>query len=213
MASTNAAVARSGTERESTASFKRDDELINAFKGGDKAAFQELVLKYEQRVYNHCLRMIGDEEESYDLTQEVFLKVFRKIGSYEHTYSFYTWLYRITVNACIDFMRRKKRAVQSVSLSSGASEEGSEGQREQDIADSSFVPEDTALNQELNEVLNAAIGQLSEKLRAIIILKEIEGFSYEEIADILNCSRGTVKSRLFRARERLKELLAEYVSS
>ena len=203
--------ATEATARRST--VPKDDVLIAAIKQGDELAFQQLVLKYEQRVYNHCLRMVNDEVESYDLTQEVFLRVFRKIRHYEHTYAFYTWLYRITVNCCIDFLRRKRRDVQSVSLSAtGAGDDGPAG-REQDIADTTFVPDTALLNQELDEVLAAAIGQLSEKLRAIIILKEVEGFSYEEIADVLGCSRGTVKSRLFRARERLKELLADYVSA
>jgi len=193
--------------------FRKDDELITSFKDGDHSAFQELVLKYEQRVYNHCMRMVGDEVESDDLTQEVFIKVFRKIHNYEHTYSFYTWLYRITVNCCIDYLRRKKRQIQGVSLSGSGLDDGMDSGREQDIPDSSFVPDTALLNQELDGVLQNAIGQLSEKLRAIIILKEVEGFSYEEIADVLGCSRGTVKSRLFRARERLKELLADYVEA
>jgi RNA polymerase sigma-70 factor (ECF subfamily) len=88
-----------------------------------------------------------------------------------------------------------------------------ENGKEQDVPDSTHVPDTALLNRELDEVLHNAIGQLSEKLRSIIILKEIEGFSYEEIADVLGCSRGTVKSRLFRARERLKELLADYVNA
>lgn len=195
------------------AGFRKDDVLISGFKEGDTDAFQELVLKYEQRVFNHCMRMVNDEEDSYDLTQEIFLKVFRKIGNYEHTYSFYTWLYRITVNCCIDFLRRKKRQVNSVSLSAGHGDDAGINGKDQDIPDHTFVP-DTALDQrELDQVLHAAIAQLSEKLRAIIILKEIEGFSYEEIAEVLGCSKGTVKSRLFRARERLKELLTDYVNS
>ena len=193
--------------------FRKDDALIVSFKGGDHAAFQELVLKYEQRVYNHCLRMVGDEVESDDLTQEVFIKVFRKIHNYEHTYSFYTWLYRITVNCCIDYLRRKRRQIQGVSLSGSGLDDSSDAGREQDIPDTTFVPDTTLLNQELDGVLRRAIAQLSEKLRAIIILKEVEGFSYEEIAEVLGCSRGTVKSRLFRARERLKELLADYVEA
>lgn len=191
--------------------FRKDDVLITGFKDGDTDAFQELVLKYEKRVYNHCMRMVSDEEESYDLTQEVFLKVFRKIKNYEHTYSFYTWLYRITVNSCIDYLRRKKRQVQSVSLSANPGDDSSQNGKEQDIPDSTFVPDVAFANKELDEVLHQAIGQLSERLRSIILLKEIEGFSYEEIAEILGCSRGTVKSRLFRARERLKEILAGYI--
>ena len=193
--------------------FRSDAELINAFKEGDQTAFQDLVLKYEQRVYNHCLRMVGDDVESYDLTQEVFIKVFRKIKNYEHAYSFYTWLYRITVNCCIDFLRKKKRTVQGISLTAANTTEGIEAGRDHDIPDQSFLPDAYLENLELSDVLKEAIGGLSEKLRVIVILKEVEGFSYEEIADILGCSRGTVKSRLFRARERLKEVLSGYVES
>ena len=193
--------------------FRKDDVLISSFKGGDTGAFQELVLKYEKRVYNHCMRMVNDEEESYDLTQEVFLKVFRKIKNYEHTYSFCTWLYRITVNSCIDYLRRKKRQVQSISLSANPGDDGSQLGKDQDIPDNTFVPDIVFANKELDEVLRRANDQLSEKLRSIILLKEIEGFSYEEIAEILGCSKGTVKSRLFRARERLKEILADYFKS
>ena len=143
----------------------------------------------------------------------MFLKVFRKIKDYEHTYAFYTWLYRITVNCCIDYMRRKRRHIQGVSLSSTGPDDSGDVGREQDIPDTTYVPDTALLNRELDSVLHGAIAQLSEKLRAIVILKEVEGFSYEEIAEVLGCSRGTVKSRLFRARERLKELLADYVGA
>lgn len=185
-----------------------DRGWIAAFKAGDITAFEQLVEKYERRVYNHCLRMTNDAEESHDLTQEVFLKVFRNILNYQPNYSFYTWLYRITVNCCIDHIRKKKRNIQGISLSNPFPDENGESGKEQDIPDTTFFPEDHLATLQLRSHLRAAIEQLSEKLRMIIILKEIEGFSYEEIAEILSCSRGTVKSRLFRARERLKEILS-----
>lgn len=192
-------------------SHAHDHKLVAAFKNGDQGAFEELWLKYEQRVFNHCLRMVGDEQESQDLTQDVGVKVIRNIQNYEHTYAFYTWLYRITVNCCIDFLRKKRRRAQEISLTPDSEDDGSDQMREHNIRDETFMPDKTLLNLELSEVMNRAIAQLSEKLRAIIVLKEVDGFSYEEIADILDCSRGTVKSRLFRARERLKELLGPYV--
>jgi len=183
-----------------------DHDLISAHKEGNKDAFSLLVKKYESRVFNHCFRMVNDREESADLTQEVFLKVYRNIGNYEHTYSFYTWLYRITVNCCIDYIRKRKRQLQSVSLSFSSPEESGSG-KEQDVPDITYTPDRHMRDHEISKMLHVAIDKLSEKMRTIILLKEIEGFSYEEIADILNCSRGTVKSRLFRARERLRELL------
>jgi len=197
---------------DSTTLEREDQELIIAHKAGDESAFPVLVRRYENRVFNHCVRMVNDREESADLTQEVFLKVFRNIQNYEHTYSFYTWLYRITVNCCIDFIRKKKRHAPKVSLSYHSYDEAGSG-KEQDVPDVTFTPERFMDDQETTRVLHEAIGKLSEKMRAIILLKEIEGFSYEEIADILGCSRGTVKSRLFRARERLKEILVTEIAS
>ena len=193
-----------------TASRQEDQELIHSLKNGDQSSFAKLVKKYERQVYNHCLRMVNDEEESYDLAQEVFLRVYRNIRKYQHNYSFYTWLYRITVNCCIDFLRKKKRRPANISLSQGYPDDYGEPSKNQDYPDEKYVPDKTALNRELNQILNAAISQLSEKLRVIIILKEIEGFSYDEIAEILSCSRGTVKSRLFRARDRLKDILSPH---
>ncbi len=187
-------------------------QLVAACKAGDGQAFQHLARRYESRVFNHCLRMVNDEQESADLTQEVFLKVYRNIRNYEQTYAFYTWVYRITVNCCIDYLRRKKRRHASLTLSLDKPEGPGAPNREREIPDDTFGPERVMANAELRDTLNAAIAQLSDKLRAIIILKEIEGFSYDDIADILDCSRGTVKSRLFRARERLKELLAPYMN-
>jgi RNA polymerase sigma-70 factor (ECF subfamily) len=188
-----------------------EKEAIAACKEGDHSAFQELVRKYESRIFNHCLRMVDDEQESADLTQEVLVKVYRNIRNYEQTYSFYTWVYRITVNCCIDFLRKKKRKYAGVSLSLGKAENPAELGNEREIPDQTFCPEQLLSNAELRAVLNGAIAQLSEKLRTIIVLKEIEGLTYEEIGEILHCSRGTVKSRLFRARGRLRELLAPHM--
>ena len=207
----DAAELQAAADASGAESHARDHELVAAFKAGDQSAFDELWLKYEQRVYNHCMRMVGNEAESQDLAQDVGIKVIRNIKNYEHTYAFYTWLYRITVNCCIDFLRKKRRRAQEISLTPNGDDESGDQVREHSIPDETFVPDKTLLNRELSDVMNRAIGQLSEKLRAIIVLKEVDGFSYEEIADILECSRGTVKSRLFRARERLKELLGPYV--
>jgi RNA polymerase sigma-70 factor (ECF subfamily) len=187
--------------------------LIAAFKEGSHAAFQVLVRRYEGRVFNLCLRMVNDEVESTDLTQEVFLKVYRSIGNYQHDYAFYTWVYRIAVNACIDYMRKRKRHGNTVSLCVAGREGEREAGREMDIPDASGIPDALLEQAQLRSMMMDAIGQLSDKLRTIILLKEVEGFTYEEIADVLGCSRGTVKSRLFRARERLRELLGPAVAA
>ena len=190
---------------------KSDHEIICAIREGDTDAFRLLVEKYETRVYHHCLRMVGDREESTDLTQEVFLKVFRNIHKYEHAYAFYTWLYRITVNCCIDYLRNAKRKIKKVPLAQLDHWDQSDSGRDQEIPDEKFCPESELLNMELRGVLNNAVSQLSENLRSTIILKEIEGFSYAEIAAISYCSIGTVKSRMHRAREELKVTLAPYL--
>ena len=184
-----------------------DREVISAIRAGDTAAFELLVHKYEARVFHHCLRMVGDREESTDLTQEVFLKVYRNIHKYEHAYAFYTWLYRITANCCIDYFRSSKRKVQKVSLSQVDGNSQQDNARDYEIPDERFGPELNLMNSELRETLNEAIGQLSENLRSTIFLKEIEGFSYAEIAEISECSIGTVKSRMHRAREELRDAL------
>lgn len=188
-----------------------DRETITAIREGDSSAFDLLVQKYENRVFHHCLRMVGDREESTDLTQEVFLKVFRNIHKYEHGYAFYTWLYRITVNCCIDHFRNSKRKIKKIPLSQLDGRANSDNDRDQDIPDEKFGPELNVMNTELRDMLNTAVGNLSESLRSTIILKEIEGFSYAEISEISECSIGTVKSRMHRAREELRDVLTPYI--
>jgi RNA polymerase sigma-70 factor (ECF subfamily) len=188
-----------------------DREIITAIRDGDGDAFELLIKKYQTKVFHHCLRMVRDREECVDLTQEVFLKVFRNIHKYEHAYAFYTWLYKITANCCIDYLRNSKRKIKKVPLYHVDSWDQSEIAKDQDIPDETYVPENTLLNLELREILNDAIGQLSDNLRSTILLKEIEGCSYAEIAEISDCSIGTVKSRMHRAREELKTYLKPYV--
>jgi RNA polymerase sigma-70 factor (ECF subfamily) len=190
-----------------------DKQLIAAYQQGDRSTFQYLVMKYETRVFNHCMRIVGDKEESADLTQEVFLKVFRNIEKYEHTYAFYTWLYRITVNCCIDYLREKKRRIAKFPLTPIYSNDGAAETKEVEIPDERFGPENRAINLELNRTLNEALGSLPENLRSIIVLKEVEGLSYAEIADIVKCSLGTVKSRMHRARVQLKEYLTPHLNA
>ena len=190
---------------------KSDREIITAIRSGDGNAFELLITKYQTKVFHHCLRMVRDREECADLTQEVFLKVFRNIHKYEHAYAFYTWLYKITANCCIDYLRNSKRKIIKVPLYHVDSWDQSDIAKDQDISDETYVPENTLLNSELRDILNDAVGRLSDNLRSTILLKEIEGCSYAEIAEISDCSIGTVKSRMHRAREELKTYLAPYV--
>lgn len=214
MQATETAQSRTEADAQVAAQSRAEDhDLISAAKAGDERAFARLMRKYEERVQNHCMRIVGDEQEAEDLKQEVFVKVFRNLPNYEHTYAFYTWMYRITQNCCIDRIRKIKRQAQEISLTPRPDEDGQDTPQEHTIPDETYVPEKEALNNELKSAIDAALAKLSPKLREIIVLKEQEGLSYEEIGALLHCSRGTVKSRLFRAREKLQGLLAPYVRS
>lgn len=184
-----------------------DYDLITASKLGDEQSFNVLLMKYGARVHNHCRRMVDDEADCADLTQEVFLKVFRNLATYEHAYSFYTWLYRITVNTCIDHMRKKRRRISEVSLTHADFSERWDSESEQEIADDSFCPEERMMNLELGAEITKAMEKLPPRLRSYIILKDVEGFTYSEIATVFDCSPGTVKSSLFNARQKLKILI------
>lgn len=180
-----------------------DRELVEQFKAGDEDAFQCLVLKYGDRVYRHCFKMVRNAEDSQDLTQEVFLKVFRSFGKYDDQNSFGTWLYRVTANTCLDFLRKKKRTITTVQT------EGDPEQLAGAILDTSKVrtPEDHAVESEVLRILNKAVNTLPEKLRDAFILKEFEGYSLVEIAAMLGTCKGTIKTRLHRARQTLQAAL------
>ena len=191
--------------------IQREAELIAALQRGSRAAFEVVARAYQSRVYSHCLRMTGDEYQSYDLAQEVFLRVFRNIGRYEHKFAFYTWIYRITANCCIDYLRKRKREPTDMRAAHGDAAEGPTMEWPLELPDEQFCPQAAALNGELRTVISEAIEGLPEKLRMVVVLRDVEGHSYEEIGDILECSGGTVKSRLFRARSQLRETLSAYV--
>lgn len=191
-----------------SAEHASDYELIKASKLGDEQSFNVLMMKYGGRVHAHCRRIVGDETECTDLTQEVFLKVYRNLANYEHAYSFYTWLYRITVNTCIDHMRKKRRRISEVSLTHADYNERWDSESEQEIADTTYCPEERMINLELGAEITKAMEVLPARLRSYIILKDVEGFTYGEIATVFDCSPGTVKSSLFNARQKLKTLLS-----
>ena len=188
---------------------EEDYQLVLAHNQGDNAAFQRLTVKYRLRVYNHCRRILSDNDESEDLTQEVFIKVLRNIRNFQPIYSFYTWVYRITVNCCIDHLRKSRRRPPETSQSSNFPE-GAQNKQEWEIPDDRYNPEDRFDQNIFRETLGQAMGQLSEKSRPIIILKDFEGLSYLEIGSVLGLSLGTVKSRLWKARKELKDLLVPY---
>src|SRR6266481_3230149 len=170
-----------------------DLELIHRSQAGDTEAFGELVTKYRAKIYTMLYGMVRNENDAWDLAQEGFLQAWRSIHKFEGRSSFYTWLYRLTVNLAIDSLRRKGRRVEV----------------ELDDAIPSSLPSPRAnyRRTEISEHINTALAQLSPEHRAVIVLKEIEDLQYQEIAEILNLSNGTVLSRLFYGRKKLQSIL------
>ena len=180
-------------------------ELVQQAKAGDRAAFAGLVSAYEGKIYNLALRYLGSREDAMDASQEVFLRVFRFLPGFQEESGFSTWIYRIGVNVCKDMLhRRLKRAEQPLEVP----DEEDEG-RPVDVPDLRYDPERIMEGAELRQALSDAILALPEQQREIIILRDIRGLSYEEIALALALEAGTVKSRLFRARENLRKKILQ----
>lgn len=180
-----------------------EKNMILRVLDGDQDAFERLVKTYETQVYNLCLRMVGNQEDAKDLAQEAFLKAWRGLQFYKFESAFSTWLYRLTSNVCIDFLRRqKRRPVVSLTM-----QEDEEQAVELEIPDSAPQPEEQILYREQKTAIAAAMNQLEEEFRLVLTLRVIEDLPYEEIAEIMNLKIGTVKSRLARARMKLKSLL------
>jgi len=167
--------------------------------------FKDIVIAYQDSIYNLCVYMIGDPTNAEDVTQEVFLKAYQKLKSFTPNATIYTWLYRIAVNTCIDYKRK-------TSFESIFKHQYSEDIIENEIATPSESKEETTDSEQLGFALKRAINKLSEKLKAVVILYEMDGLSYEEIAEALDISIGTVKSRLSRARKELKRYMKKYYS-
>ncbi len=174
-------------------------QLIRLVLAGETEAFEALVRAHEKNVYNLALRMTGDPQDAEDMAQEAFLKAYRSLGDFRGESRFSVWLYRVVSNVCLDFLRRRSRRP-SVSLTE-EDDEGEELQR--DVPDERFSPEALLERKLTREAVRAGLRELPEEQRQILLLREIEGLSYEEIGEILDLEPGTVKSRIFRARKRL----------
>lgn len=180
-----------------------EKKLIERVLAGDHDAFAQLVEAYEDKVYNLCLRMCSDREDARDLAQEAFLKAWRGLRFYKQEAAFSTWLYRLTSNVCIDYLRQKKRHA-AVSLTVPDEEEV-----QLDVPDPAPTPEQQAFSTETKEAVAAAMAQLEEDFRLVLTLRVVEELSYDEIAEITDLKVGTVKSRIARAREKLRKLLLQ----
>lgn len=176
---------------------KSDDVLISQFQGGDHGVFRILVQRYQEKVRNIVFSIFNDPDAVDDIAQEVFIKVYQALPNFRFESSFYTWVYRITVNKCRDELRKKKVK----RFFTFQSFEKTTNLKIENMATTTFDDEN------LRDVIEENLKKLPEKFRMPIVLKDIDGLSYEEIAEVLDCEVGTVKSRLSRGRTMLKELL------
>lgn len=181
---------------------RSDGDVVRQVLSGDADAFEVLVSRYQEKVYGLVWGMVRDLGHAEDLVQDVFVKAFRKLGDFEQKSRFYTWLYRIAVNRTLDFLKGRGRT-RIASLDELPQAEPAVGAVETD-------PAAPLLEREFVEKMEEALAAIPEKFREILVLREVQGLSYEEIAETLQCSKGTVESRLFRARARLKEKLKGY---
>ena len=189
----------------SALAWGRDEsELVTELQAGSEAAFDWLVTHYHAPVFNLILGMLGDPTDAADGTQEVFLKAFKGIRQFRRGSSLKTWLYRIAIREALNHRRWFKRHLQkNVSIDA----EPEAGQARMEVEDLQATPFDQLASREIQAVVQQALGEVPEVFRSAVILRDLEGLSYEEVAEVLECSVGTVKSRILRGRRALKELL------
>ncbi|UYZ84029.1 RNA polymerase sigma factor RpoE [Entomomonas sp. E2T0] len=182
---------------------EQDQQLVERVQQGDKRAFDLLVLKYQHKIYGLILRFVHDMQEAQDVAQEAFIKAYRAISSFRGESAFYTWLYRIAINTAKNYLVAKGRRPPDVDVDASDAELffGDSGLKDID------TPEHSLLRDEIEQVVHKTVRLLPEDLRVALTLRESDGLSYEEIADVMHCPVGTVRSRIFRAREAVDKAL------
>lgn len=183
-----------------------EKRLVALAQKGEIAAFETLIEAYETRIYNLAYRMLGDAEDARDVAQETFLKAYSALGRFRGDASFSTWIYRIGRNCSLDAIRARTR---SRTYSLDAPVDTGDGEVTRQVKGDLPDPDEVVLTQERQDVINSALAELPDHHRAVVVLRDIEGFSYEEIAEILEVRLGTVKSRLYRARTALHDRLEQ----
>lgn len=184
-----------------------DQQLVERVQKGDKRAFDLLVLKYQHKMISVVSRYIHDSHEVYDVVQEAFIKAYRALGNFRGDSQFYTWLYRIAINTAKNYLvsRGRRPPATDVDVTDAEYYSGSDLLKDVD------TPENNLFRDELKAEVDRAMRELPEDLRTAVTLRELEGLSYEEIADVMGCPVGTVRSRIFRARDAIDKIIAPLI--
>jgi RNA polymerase sigma-70 factor (ECF subfamily) len=201
----------SGGSREPSPAVSKNTEemqLVKRAREGDMAAYDDLVRKYQERIYATIYHMTSNHEDANDLAQEAFIKAYQALKSFKGGSSFYTWVYRIAVNKTINFLKQRKNRAQ---ISLNDLDFNAEHDPDLVALISDKTPRRDVNLAELQEKLNAAMQKLSEQHRLVVTLHDVQGLSHEEIAAIMDCNIGTVRSRLFYARQQLQAYLSDYL--
>ena len=186
-----------------------DEQLVERVQRGDKAAFNLLVKKYQHKVVNLIARYVNNPGDVPDVAQEAFIKAYRALPTFRGESAFYTWLYRIAVNTAKNYLTSQGRRPPSSDVEADEAESYGGGEALQEVS----TPENLALTDEIKRTVFSAIEALPEDLRTAITLRELEGLSYDEIAEIMDCPVGTVRSRIFRAREAIDKKLQPLIEN
>ncbi len=189
-----------------------DLEIVELCQVGNKEAFQELVKRYQKNVFALLYQLAPEWRDLNDLSQEVFIRVYRGVHNLRNAKIFKSWLNQIVLNLFYDELRKRPRRIKTISMDQTYEDDGGENEFIKEVKDSRLKPDEIISNNETKEAIKKAMAQLPEQFRTAIVLRELQGMQYEEIAELLGCALGTVKSRIWRARERLQELLTPLIS-
>jgi len=183
-----------------------DETLISRCRAGDQAAFKELVERYQRKIYGLAFGMLHHADDAMDITQEVFIRVHSYLDHFKGSSSFYTWLYRIAVNLCIDHLRKQPKG-QTVDYDDALDHDYGEGAEELLPTTWDMNPGKAMDRKELGQMIQSALQTLSASHRAVLLMREVDGLSYSEMAEVMQCNKGTIMSRLFHARRRMQDAL------